>query len=385
MFRFKIHCLLFMLVLLNNFHLPAVVSGNIVSLANNSTQVNNITVNGTQLDFFNKDNRNYTCYLPYTQNPAQNPTVIVTAENPDQQISVLPANNLTGTETECTAIVRVTSSDKTATADYKIVYQTLPSLDLYLYIGQSNMAGRGTMLLSLGDLNPISNTYLLTVGLNWEIASNPMNKYSNIRKELSMQQVSPAFGFALNVVGKTTNSIGLIVNARGGSSMAQWTKGSVDQLYENTLLRAKEAQKWGKIKAILWHQGESNSGSSAVTAYPAQFKAMIDNFKAELNEPDLYVVAGELAYWRSNGTGSTAFNNMIRTISTFIPNSDYVSAEGLTPLIDPTDPHFDRVSNIELGKRYAQKVITKFYAPSEITKNKGKNTANIRKVKKSSL
>lgn len=168
--------------------------------------------------------------------------------------------------------------------------------------------------------------------------------------------------------------------------MAMWTKGSAEGLYEKSLLRAKEAQKWGKIKAILWHQGESNSGSSAVTAYPAQFKAMIDNFKADLNEPDLYVVAGELAYWRSNGTGSTAYNNMIRTISTFLPNSDFVSAEGLTPLIDATDPHFDRESNIELGKRYALKVLDKIYSPTSsiVPKNEGANATKIRVDKKSS-
>jgi hypothetical protein len=234
-----------------------------------------------------------------------------------------------------------------------------------------------------GDLNPIQNTYLLTQGLNWEIASNPLNKYSSIRKELSMQRIGPAYGFAINVQGKTTNPIGLIVNAQGGSSMAQWTKGSLEGLYEKSLLSAKEAQKWGKIKAIFWHQGESNSGSSAVTAYPNQFKAMIDNFKVDLNEPDIFVVAGELAYWRSGGTGSNLFNAMIRTISTFIPNSDWVSAEGLTPLIDATDPHFDRASNIELGKRYAQKVLDKLYAPTAVISQKeGKKSSKIRVGKK---
>jgi hypothetical protein len=349
---------------------------------NNSTKVNNIAIDGLQLDFFDKNVRNYNCNLPYTQNPSVQPVITVTAENPDQQISIVHATNLNGTQAQRTAILRVTSGDETSTAEYQIVYQILPQLDIFLFIGQSNMAGRGTMLQASGDLNPISDTYLLTPGLNWEIALNPLNKYSNIRKELSMQQISPAYGFAMNVLGKTTNPIGMVVNARGGSSMAQWTKGNIEGLYENTLLRAKEAQKWGKIKGILWHQGESNSGSTAVATYPNEFKAMVDNFKADLNEPDLYVVAGELAYWRSGGTGSNVFNAMIRTISSFLPNSDYVSAEGLTPLIDATDPHFDRASNIELGKRYAAKVLDKLYSPaSNIVPNSEKKT-KIRIVKK---
>jgi hypothetical protein len=353
------------------------------AIANNSTKVNNITINGQQLDFFDKEKRNYLCYLPYTQNPAENPSIHYVAENPDQVIIIIPAGSLTGNETQRTATLRVKSSDETSTADYKIVYQILPELDLYLFIGQSNMAGRGYINEALGDMNPISNTYLLTPGLSWEVASNPLNKYSNIRKELSMQRISPAYGFALNIQGKTTNPVGLIVNAQGGSSMAMWTKGSAEGLYEKSVLRAKEAQKWGKIKAILWHQGESNSSSTAVSAYPNQLKAMVENFRADLNEPDLYIVAGELAYWRGGGTGSNAFNTMIRTISGFIPNSDYVSAEGFTPLIDNTDPHFDRASNIELGKHYADKVVEKIYtATSNVVPEAQNSSARVRTTKK---
>lgn len=354
------------------------------AIVNNSTKVNNITVDGLQLEFFDKNIRNYNCNLPYTQNLSIHPVITVTAENPDQLISIIPATNLSGTQAQRTAIVRVTSGDETSTAEYQIVYQILPQLDIFLFIGQSNMAGRGYMDEAAGDLNPIQNTYLLTPGLNWEIASNPLNKYSSIRKELSMQRISPAYGFALYVQGKTNHSIGLIVNAQGGSSMAQWTKGSIEGLYEKSLLRAKEAQKWGKIKAILWHQGESNSSSTAVAAYPNQLKAMVDNFRADLNEPDLYMVAGELAWWRGGGTGSNTFNTMIRAISTFISNSDFVSAEGLTPLIDAADPHFDRESNIELGRRYALKVLDKLYSPTSniIPKDEGANSKKIHVVKK---
>jgi hypothetical protein len=110
---------------------------------NNSTKVNNITIDGLQLDFFDKEKRNYNCYLPYTQNATQNPPIVVTPENPDQLITIVPAINLKGTENQRTTIVRITSGDETATADYRIVYEILPELDLYLCIGQSNMAGRG--------------------------------------------------------------------------------------------------------------------------------------------------------------------------------------------------------------------------------------------------
>ncbi|MPN46833.1 hypothetical protein SDC9_194432 [bioreactor metagenome] len=88
---------------------------------------------------------------------------------------------------------------------------------------------------------------------------------------------------------------------------------------------------------------------------------MIQSLRTELNEPDLFLVAGELAYWRGGGTGSTAFNTMIRTISSNITKSDWVSAEGLTPLIDESDPHFDGNSQKILGERYADKIIANVY------------------------
>lgn len=49
---------------------------------------------------------------------------------------------------------------------------------------------------SKGDLKPVDNTFLLTPALKWEIASNPFNKYSSVRNDISVQQISPSYGFA---------------------------------------------------------------------------------------------------------------------------------------------------------------------------------------------
>ena len=48
---------------------------------------------------------------------------------------------------------------------------------------------------------------------------------------------------------------------------------------------------------------------------------------------------------------------MIRTIGTFIPNSDYVSARDVGYLIDREDPHYRREGQFLLGKRYAEKIL----------------------------
>ena len=115
--------------------------------------------------------------------------------------------------------------------------------------------------------------------------------------------------------------------------------------------------KWGEIKAILWHQGESDSKNP--DSYQQKLTNFVQNLRTDLKLPQLLFVAGELAYWRGNGEGSKAFNNMIRSISDFIPYSTYISAEGLSPLIDVYDPHFDARSQLVLGERYALKVLEK--------------------------
>jgi hypothetical protein len=142
-------------------------------------------------------------------------------------------------------------------------------------------------------------------------------------------------------------------------------------LYDKTVERAKEAMKWGTVKGIVWHQGESNSGNPA--AYKPKLVTLVNNFRNDLASPNLFFVAGELGYWRQNGTGSTAWNTMIHSISTFIDNADWVSAEDLTFYLDTTDPHFSRESAISLGRRYAEKVSNHVYGQSSIEAPSPKN------------
>ena len=251
----------------------------------------------------------------------------------------------------------------------RIVFETLPELDLYLCIGQSNMAGRGPIEATKGDLEPLTNVYLFTPSGNWEPAKNPLNRYSTVRKELSMQQISPAYAFAKTVVARNGNRpIGLVVNAKGGTAIESWLKGAEDGFYEAALKRASDAKPWGTYRAILWHQGEGNSGR--VAAYPQQLQKMVNDLRTDLQAPNLFFVAGQLGQWR---TGHLRFNEMIQTIGTFLPHSSWVSTEGLQPLRgDITDPHFDREGQLLLGERYANCILKNVYL-TDVDKTTGKS------------
>ena len=239
------------------------------------------------------------------------------------------------------------------------VKESVPStFDLYVCIGQSNMAGRATLTPEVMDT--LQNVYLLNDKGNFEPAVNPLNRYSTVRKDLSMQRLGPAYGFAKEMARQTKRPVGLVVNARGGSSINSWLKGSKDGYYEEALSRVRIAMKQGGVlKAILWHQGEADCHHPE--AYKEKIIQLMTDLRNDLGMPDLPVVVGQIAQWNWTKKpyipeGTKPFNDMIKEISTFLPHSACVSSEGLTPLKDETDPHFDAASQITLGKRYAKEV-----------------------------
>ena len=93
-------------------------------------------------------------------------------------------------------------------------------MDIFLCIGQSNMAGRAPLTPQV--LDTLQGVWLLNASGEFEPAVNPMNRYSNIRKELSMQRLGPVYSFAQKMHSLSHRPIGLIVNARGGSSINSW-------------------------------------------------------------------------------------------------------------------------------------------------------------------
>ena len=244
--------------------------------------------------------------------------------------------------------------------------------DVYLLIGQSNMAGRGDLIS--GDENSIEGAYLLNASGSVVPANNPLNQYSTVHKNTT-QGINPGFSFVQKIYKETGRKVLLVVNARGGSSITYWVKSKLynsssdmsnfvvagdHYLYDEAVARAKQAMKYGTLKGILWHQGESDRSDAN---YMTKLNAMVASLRADLG----YVpfVAGQIATWRE---GSADFNERLSTISSVIQNADYISSEipEGTPLSDwqwkdSSDPHFSRTAQLVLGERYAQKVLKMVY------------------------
>lgn len=211
---------------------------------------------------------------------------------------------------------------------------------VFLLIGQSNMAGRAH--LEPSDNQPIDGVMLLNDENQWEPAKNPLNRYSKHRKVLSMQRINPGDGFARAMrQAFPDKTIGLLVNARGGTSIQQWEKGK--PLYDSTIERHKQAGS-PPITAVLWHQGEANSQD---TDYLDNLEELITNLRKDLKLPKLPFIAGQVFK-------DVPVNALIAKLPGRVQDTGYVKSAGLT-VFDGV--HFDRKSQHLLGQRYAEQVV----------------------------
>lgn len=213
------------------------------------------------------------------------------------------------------------------------------NLDLFLLIGQSNMAGRAPLTSEVSGI--IDHCYLLNDKDLWEAAQVPLNRYSTVCKSLDMQKLNPGYSFAKTMISKGfCKNIGLVCNARGGSNIASWKKGN--KHYKEAVRRTKQAIKaGGRLRGILWHQGESDDKNAN---YLKELEQLIKDLRTEFGEQKLPFVAGQV-------NNVQLINEQIAKLPALLSNTNYTSSEGLKA---QDRWHFDTKSQLELGKRYAK-------------------------------
>ncbi len=213
--------------------------------------------------------------------------------------------------------------------------------EIYLLIGQSNMAGRAPIRNE--DEGAIEGCALYDREGYWDTATNPLNRYSSVRKRIDMQKLGPGYGFAERLRElRPDRPIGLVVNARGGTKIDAWAKGTL--YFEEAVRRALEAAQTGTIKGIVWHQGESNSNDEK---YLEKLVQLVRDLRESLGTPNLPFVAGMVE-------GERFVNSQIAKLDESLPFCGVVSSEGLET-IDGT--HFDSDSARLLGARLAEALV----------------------------
>jgi len=229
---------------------------------------------------------------------------------------------------------------------------TSRSMQLFLLAGQSNMAGRGRV--DAQDRIAHDRVLMLDRQLAWVPATDP------VHFDKSVAGVGPGRSFGIAVADADTSAIiGLVAAAVGGSPITSWEPGALDPAtrthpYDDAIVRAREAMRRGTLRAILWHQGESDSREPASSLYEARLRALIARFRSDLDAPDLPFIIGQLGRFEKGpwNPARERVDAAQRSVAAQVRNVAFVSSEGLIDQGDIT--HFDAASARELGRRYAK-------------------------------
>ncbi|TGD82265.1 sialate O-acetylesterase [Hymenobacter wooponensis] len=231
---------------------------------------------------------------------------------------------------------------------------------LYLLVGQSNMAGRGRV--EAQDTVPNPRVLRLNKAGQWEVAQDP------IHFDKPVAGVGPGLTFGRDMAALDTSVvIGLIPCAVGGSGIDVWQPGAYFpdtqvKPYEEALARARHAMQQGTLAGIIWHQGETDSTPEKSAAYRENLRALIARFRQELQAPAVPFVAGQLPAFQRTKTEPNGkpkpnpslkrINKALAQLRHDVGHYSYISSKGTHDRGDQL--HFDAASARLLGHRYAQ-------------------------------
>ena len=210
--------------------------------------------------------------------------------------------------------------------------------DLWVLAGQSNMQGVGNLT---GLPKPHPQVNLLRMNHEWTQARDPLHilaesadavhgtyesdeqRAASVRNSYrGTKGAGLGLPFAIEMVERTGRPVGLVATAHGGTSMAQWDpalkdKGG-DSLYGSML--AQVAAAGGKVRGVLWYQGESDANENAQPIFREKFAGLIDAMRADFGTPEmpfLYVQIGRFVrtnihpYWDKIQTDQLALGDSI--------------------------------------------------------------------------
>jgi len=230
-------------------------------------------------------------------------------------------------------------------------------MDIFVLSGQSNMSGRGGVHGSHWDhflpqeCQAHPSILRLNSHLHWEQAHVPL--HADIDKH-KVCGVGPGMIFANTILKQYKDPekarIGLVPCAIGGTAIKEWEKGST--LYKNMITRTKAALNHGGVlRAILWYQGESDTGSEKnANNYKHNLEKLIHDIRFDLQHPDLLFIQVAIT------VGEPPYSELVQKVreaqlGVSIPNVYCADAKGLPHKEDKL--HLTTESQVKLGKMLA--------------------------------
>lgn len=225
-----------------------------------------------------------------------------------------------------------------------------PKDSLYCYImaGQSNMAGRGRIEAQDTFTNP--RILMMDSSDQLVIAKEPLHRY---QQNIDGLDCGMSFAGTLLPVIHPRTQIAMIPCAIGSTSIEDWLGDSVRvvPLYSNLIRRAAKAGLSGRLKGILWHQGEANAEDSTYKTYQAHLTAFIAKTRRDIGIADLPFFIGKIGSF-SKRIYRDSINAAIDRVALSVPRVSVIETNDLSG--KPDSLHFDSKALRILGQRYAR-------------------------------
>lgn len=177
--------------------------------------------------------------------------------------------------------------------------------DVWVMAGQSNMQGVGDRV-NVESPHPQIHTFAMNY--EWRLAQEPLHTlaespdpvHASFGSEQERQDAIKAWRdggkgaglglpFAKEMLARTGRPVGLIASAHGGTSMGQWDPALKDQggasLYGSMCKQVAAAG--GKVRGVLWYQGESDANKDAQPLYREKMKQLLAAMRKDFGVPDL--------------------------------------------------------------------------------------------------
>lgn len=233
--------------------------------------------------------------------------------------------------------------------------QPSPPTAIFLLAGQSNMAGRGGVTNSTvthrptwdgvvpPQCSPTPSILRLASDLTWVEAREPLHADIDF---LKTNGIGPGMPFANNILMDKPGGrrvVGLVPCAIGGTSIKEWQQGS--NLYNHLLSRAEASVLGGgKIKALLWYQGERDTESAEDSElYGGRLKKFFTDIRSDLKIPLLPIIQVGIA------SGEGPYKEGVRRGQFGMELVNVMTIDALGLPLEPDGLHLNTPSQVRLG------------------------------------
>jgi hypothetical protein len=228
--------------------------------------------------------------------------------------------------------------------------------DLWVIAGQSNSAGYGR-----GPVvdPPTLGVHLFRNSEQWALATHPLNESTDtkhvVNREGANSGHSPYLHFGRLVQQQMGFPVGLVQTSLGGSPLIAWNPTETEEavLYENMLHCIELVG--GKVKGVLWYQGESDTGIAESATYEKRFVQAVQSWRKALRQRDLAVITVQLGRVHMSADDTTHRGwSQVREAQRQAPKK--LAGVAVVPALDLSlsdHIHISPTGNMTLGERIA--------------------------------